>query len=199
MDVERNLRLVHAAESQLIRFTRPGTKPPPYTQWLETFRQRVMAGELKPRLSRTVLAINERVSETFVRYEPYEGSCNLDTSRASNGALINYGPFVFLLRPSDALPLQQIESLTPDAAELFIYNGRPFFLYGISDFERIGNGLKPVWYIGVDHVRNAVEGAPGNPYIRGKRCAFKVDRESSVEAEYQHRQEFKKATASGRK
>src|SRR6267142_194097 len=49
LNIDNNLQLVYAAESQLWEFTPIGQKPSPFDEWVKSFRARVTAGKAKPR------------------------------------------------------------------------------------------------------------------------------------------------------
>jgi hypothetical protein len=168
MDVQSNLKLIHAAESQLLRFTRAGAKPLSYEQWLPTFQERVKSGELKPRLSKMVLALNQLGQETLISYEPVIGECVIDEKSSEQGR------YIFVLREHAEVPLLPISSMTPDHSEILLFKGKPYFFWANGDMEQVGDGTKRIWVPGLDRISGKL--THDERYLRDHICTYYADR-----------------------
>jgi hypothetical protein len=168
MDVQSNLNLIYAAEAQMWHLTPVGTKPLPYAQWLVKFQQRLKSGEIRPRLRKTVLALNERGPETLISYETVADECVIEWKSVA------VGRYIFVLREKTEVPLEKISSFDPDHSDIILFKGKPYFLSASVDVEYVNDDPKNIWWLPLDRMSNFK--TDGEAYLRTGICAYHVDR-----------------------
>ncbi len=165
MDVQNNLKLVYAIESHLARFTAKLKEPLSYDTWLSEFQQRISSGKAKPRLRKTVLALNERGPETLVMYEPIVDECK-------SGGLYGEGGHIFVVNEGkDGVTVSQIGYNTDQRNAILIHGEKPYFMSAGYDIE---DPRTPVWAIQIDRVfpGQSFEGR----YMADIRCSIHINK-----------------------
>ena len=165
MDVQGNLKLIFAIESHLARFTAKLKAPLNYNTWLAEFQERIKSGKAKPRLRKTILALNERGPEILAMYEPIVDECK-------NGGLEGDGGHVFVVHESDDdITVSQIGYNTDQRNVILIYGKRPYF---VSAGFSIENFRTPVSAIQIDRVLPG-QGFEGK-YLADIRCSIHINK-----------------------
>jgi hypothetical protein len=119
LDLEDHLSLVYQASMLLPPYDQRGVAHPPLEDWRKDFLARVQRGELKPRLRRSRLALNERGVETLILYEPDVTACERYKVAA--------GGHLFVLR--DGSRLEAIVGLSTLWINVLGYHDRAAFTF----------------------------------------------------------------------
>jgi hypothetical protein len=168
LDVQKNLKLVYSAEGKILALTPPGTQPLPYDQWLARFKVRVSKGTARPRLRKTVMALNQRGPETLISYESAVGGCERQSNNTSE-----WGSYMFVMRDNGTDPLEQIEGTLSPYAGVLRANGKAYLYDANIDAKYFGSVPRRVWGISLREISKfpTFEGR----YIALERCRFEVD------------------------
>jgi hypothetical protein len=175
LNIEDNLTLVHAAESQLLEFTPTGQKPSAFGEWAKGFHERVALGKVKPRLRKLVVALNNKGPEVLISYDPDANECQQNLAlRATEGG----GGYVFVLRPNSEMLLEQFAGLigNQERLDVILYRHTPYFVNARDDLLR--DGKTWVWSIGLHPPWPASPAnPPDQPYGIRERCEFQYVRD----------------------
>jgi hypothetical protein len=101
-----------------------------FPDWQKNYLARVDSGELKPRLRRAQVTLNERGSETILDYDRRVGSCD-ESPPSQFGA--DGGSHYFVVVNGAPLRFELIAGW-PQTSHMILFNGRAYFM----DFEQYG-------------------------------------------------------------
>jgi hypothetical protein len=177
MDVEANLPLIFDAESLLWRFTPVGTSPPDFEAWVQRYRERMISGEIRPRLRRTPLNVRENESDTLISYEPIADECSIDLAKSGVGG--DPGGYLFILRKATR-KLEPFAGLigTQTRTDVWLYHAHPYVTTSTPEGEVVGepqlvdgvvtNPIRSIYSIGLHSIIQSR--APARRYHAMERC-----------------------------
>jgi hypothetical protein len=165
MDIQRNLKIVYAAESQMPTLNgRSGIPPLPYDEWVKAFQERIRTGKATPLLRRAVLTLNSRGPETVIAYRPVTSAC-VSAVALYNGAAPD--DYMFVLRTGSEPLVERVNLMN---TSLVMFKKRPyFFTSGSQDLKTWGIDLRYV-----SPVLPALSGT--SQYVPLFRCEFRVSK-----------------------
>jgi hypothetical protein len=165
MDVQSNLKIIYAAESQIVElYDRPGEVKPSYDKWAAAFQERIKSKSATPILRKTVVTLNSRGPETVISYSPISNRCQSDVDIYRE--VVN-GPddYVFVLRAGSTPMVERVHHLP---INVLFHHNKPYFVWAASqDFKTWGIRL-----YSVSPVLPALSGT--NNYGLQFRCEIRV-------------------------
>jgi hypothetical protein len=163
MDIQTNLKIIYAAESQMPTLNgRSGIPPLPYDAWVKAFQEGIKAGKAKPVLRKTVLALNSRGPETLISYRPVDKQCQTNFEKIHSATAPE--DYIFVLRAgSESL----VEKVNLNNAAIVLFKQRPYFFTA-------GDGGN-YWGIHLSYVSpKTPEESGSSQYFGLFRCDFRV-------------------------